>query len=89
MPDSSGTFRLHLLLSVVVSWLSGRIDRPQRDVLALAVLRHMRIGPVEEFAGGRRQYSEREPKRLGDGCNPIGHWILGAVPASFWLPADG
>jgi hypothetical protein len=28
-----------LLLSVVVSWLSGRIDRPQRHVLAAVVTR--------------------------------------------------
>jgi len=52
VPDASGTFRQPRRLSVAVSWPSGSIDRPQRGVLALAVLRHIRIGPVEEFAGG-------------------------------------
>ena len=89
MPDGSETFRQHPPLSVAVSWPNGSIDQPQRDVLAPIVLWHIRIGSVEDFAVGWRQYSDREPKRLGDGCKPLGLWILGAVPASFWLPAHG
>ena len=35
VPDGSGAFRPHLLPGVGVLSLSGSIDRPQRDVLAL------------------------------------------------------
>ena len=67
MPDGSGTFRQHLLPGVVVSWPSGSIDQAQRGVLAPIVLWHIRIGPVEEFAGGQQQRSyELKPDLLAD-----------------------
>lgn len=61
MPDGSGAFRPHLLPGVGVLSLSGSIDRPQRGVLALVVLRYVRIGPDEEFACSGSEASEREP----------------------------
>ena len=63
VPDGSGTSRHHLFRSGVVSSLSGSIDQPQRDVLAQIVLPHIRIGPVEGFAGEcQPKPSEREPQ---------------------------
>ena len=67
MPDGSGAFRPHLLPGVGVLSLSGSIDRPQRGVLTLVVLGHIRIGPVVEFAGGRQQgFYGREPGLFAD-----------------------
>jgi hypothetical protein len=63
VPEGSRTFRQHLLPSVVALSLSGSIAQPQRDVLAVLVLPHIRIGPVEGFAGGcQPKPSEREPQ---------------------------
>ena len=52
VPDGSGAFRQHLLPGVGVLSLSGSIDRFLRDVLALMVLPHIRIGPAEGFLHG-------------------------------------
>jgi hypothetical protein len=63
VPYASGAFRPHLLPGVGGLSLSGSIDRPQQDVLAQIVLPHIRIGPVEGFAGGcQPKPSEREPQ---------------------------
>ena len=67
VPDASGAFRQHLLPGVGTLSLSGSIDRFLRDVLAQMVLPHIRIGPVEEFAGRRQQrLYELEPDLFAD-----------------------
>ena len=48
-----------------------------------------REGVLRDQKKSRWPVLVRKPKQLGDGCNPIGHEGLGALPASFWLPTDG